>query len=390
MFEYLYNICYVVLVINHENTMKTEVIQQIELIKQSLEILKGSVDYDNSVREIAELKVKCSDPELWQNQAKAKEFLRQKALLENKISTYDKLKASFEDLVELIKLAQIENEEQLLVESEQALAALALHIKQLETECLFSAEADGNDCFLEIHAGAGGTESHDWALMLMRQYLRFCERHKFKTEIVNELSGEEAGIKSATIKIKGFNSYGWLKTESGVHRLVRMSPFNAAGKRQTSFASIWVYPQVDDNISIEINDKDLRIDTYRASGAGGQHVNKTDSAVRITHLPTNIVVASQNDRSQHKNKSEAFSMLRARLYERELSKRQELIDKANADKSDNGWGHQIRSYVLQPYQMVKDLRTSYETSDTIGTLDGEIDEFITASLKQLVGKTSTL
>jgi peptide chain release factor 2 len=362
--------------------MKTEVIQQIALIKESLRILRGSADYDNSIAEISRLKIKCDDPELWKNQEIATKYLRQKALLENKVSAYDKLSQALDDLIELINLAQIEQEEQLLAESEQSLNLLAAHIKQLETECLFSAEADENDCFLEIHAGAGGTESHDWALMLMRQYLRFCERHKFKTEIVNELSGEEAGIKSATIKIKGFNSYGWLKTESGVHRLVRMSPFNAAGKRQTSFASIWVYPQVDESISIEINDKDLRIDTYRASGAGGQHVNKTDSAVRITHLPTNIVVASQNDRSQHKNKSEAFSMLRARLYELELSKRQAVIDKANADKSDNGWGHQIRSYVLQPYQMVKDLRTNYETSDTTGTLDGKIDEFITASLKQ--------
>jgi peptide chain release factor 2 len=220
--------------------------------------------------------------------------------------------------------------------------------------------------------------------MLFRMYLRFAERHKFKTQIVNELDGEEAGIKSATIRISGINCYGWLRTESGVHRLVRMSPFNAAGKRQTSFASVWVYPQVDDAIEIEINDKDLRIDTYRASGAGGQHVNKTDSAVRITHLPTGIVVASQNDRSQHKNKAEAFSMLRSRLYEMQLSQRQADIDAVNATKTDNGWGHQIRSYVLQPYQMVKDMRSDYETSDTSGVLDGKIDEFIMASLAKLV------
>jgi peptide chain release factor 2 len=274
----------------------------------------------------------------------------------------------------------------MLLEAEKELAGLASHIKTLEIECLFSGEADSNDCFLEIHAGAGGTESHDWALMLFRMYLRFAERHKFKTEIVNELDGEEAGIKSATIRISGINAYGWLKTESGVHRLVRMSPFNAAGKRQTSFASVWVYPQVDDTIEIEINDKDLRIDTYRASGAGGQHVNKTDSAVRITHLPTGIVVASQNDRSQHKNKAEAFSMLRSRLYEMQLSQRQADIDAANASKTDNGWGHQIRSYVLQPYQMVKDMRSDYETSDTTGVLDGKIDDFIMATLAKLVVK----
>jgi peptide chain release factor 2 len=310
--------------------------------------------------------------------------LRQKSILENKISSYEKLELSFTDIVELIEIAENESEDQMLIEAEKELAGLASHIKTLEIECLFSGEADSNDCFLEIHAGAGGTESHDWALMLFRMYLRFAERHKFKTEIVNELDGEEAGIKSATIRMSGINSYGWLKTESGVHRLVRMSPFNAAGKRQTSFASVWVYPQVDDTIEIEINDKDLRIDTYRASGAGGQHVNKTDSAVRITHLPTGIVVASQNDRSQHKNKAEAFSMLRSRLYEMQLSQRQAEIDAANASKTDNGWGHQIRSYVLQPYQMVKDMRSDYETSDTTGVLDGKIDEFIMATLAKLV------
>ncbi|KKB96650.1 Peptide chain release factor 2 [Candidatus Arcanobacter lacustris] len=314
--------------------------------------------------------------------------MRQKSILENKISSYEKLELSFTDIVELIEIAENESEDQMLIEAEKELAGLASHIKTLEIECLFSGEADSNDCFLEIHAGAGGTESHDWALMLFRMYLRFAERHKFKTEIVNELDGEEAGIKSATIRMSGINSYGWLKTESGVHRLVRMSPFNAAGKRQTSFASVWVYPQVDDTIEIEINDKDLRIDTYRASGAGGQHVNKTDSAVRITHLPTGIVVASQNDRSQHKNKAEAFSMLRSRLYEMQLSQRQAEIDAANASKTDNGWGHQIRSYVLQPYQMVKDMRSDYETSDTTGVLDGKIDEFIMATLAKLVVKDS--
>jgi peptide chain release factor 2 len=277
-------------------------------------------------------------------------------------------------------MGEAENDEAIVSEAEQGLNAIALTVKKQEIECLFSGEADSNDCFLEIHAGAGGTESHDWALMLMRMYMRWAEKHKFKTELIDELDGEEAGIKSATIRITGHNAYGWCKTESGVHRLVRISPFNSAGKRMTSFASIWVYPVIDDAIEIEINEKDLRIDTYRASGAGGQHINKTDSAVRITHLPTNIVVQCQSDRSQHRNRAEAYSMLRARLYEMELKKREAETDAANAAKGDNGWGHQIRSYVLQPYQMVKDLRTSYETSDTSGVLDGDLDDFMSASL----------
>ncbi len=257
--------------------------------------------------------------------------------------------------------------------------------EKLETQCLFSGEADTNNCFLEINAGAGGTESHDWASMMMRMYLRFGERMGFKTEIINIITGEEAGIKSCCIKFKGDMPYGWLKTESGVHRLVRISPFNAAGKRMTSFASCWVYPEVDENIDIVVEDKDLRIDTYRASGAGGQHVNTTDSAVRITHIPTNIVVQCQNDRSQHRNKAEAMQMLKARLFELELQKKNEEANKENAKKTDNGWGHQIRSYVLQPYQMVKDLRTNYETSNSSRVLDGDLEKFISSSLAQQTG-----
>jgi len=252
--------------------------------------------------------------------------------------------------------------------------------EKLETECLFSGEADGNNCFLEINAGAGGTESHDWASIMMRMYLRFGERMGFKTEIVNITDGEEAGIKSCCIKFKGEMAYGWLKSESGVHRLVRISPFNAAGKRMTSFASCWVYPEVDENIDIVIEDKDLRIDTYRSSGAGGQHVNTTDSAVRITHIPTGIVTQCQSDRSQHRNKAEAMQMLKARLFELEMQKKNAEIDKQNASKTEIGWGHQIRSYVLQPYQMVKDLRTDYETSDSNGVLDGNLEKFISAAL----------
>lgn len=268
---------------------------------------------------------------------------------------------------------------------EDDLAAISSAAEKLEIECLFSGEADSNNCFLEINAGAGGTESHDWASMLMRMYLRFGERMGFKTEIINIIAGEEAGIKSCCIKFKGEMAYGWLKTESGVHRLVRISPFNAAGKRMTSFASCWVYPEVDENIDIVIEDKDLRIDTYRASGAGGQHVNTTDSAVRITHIPTNIVVQCQNDRSQHRNKAEAMQMLKARLFEMELQKKNEEANKENAKKTDNSWGHQIRSYVLQPYQMVKDLRTNYETSNSNAVLDGDIEKFISSSLAQRAG-----
>lgn len=253
--------------------------------------------------------------------------------------------------------------------------------KQQEIECLFSGEADANHCFIEIHAGAGGTESHDWAEILFRMYCRWAERHNFKIELIDKFIGEEAGIKSATIKVLGHNAYGWSKYESGVHRLVRISPFNAAGKRHTSFASVWIYPVVDDSINIEINDSDLRIDTYRSSGAGGQHVNTTDSAVRITHIPTGIAVQSQSNRSQHKNKDECFSMLRSRLYELELKKRQDAANTVNAQKTDIGWGNQIRSYVLHPYQMVKDARTSYEDTDSQGVLDGKIDEFMRSNLE---------
>ena len=256
---------------------------------------------------------------------------------------------------------------------------------QFEIEALFSKENDANNCFVEINAGAGGTDSCDFALMLLRMYERFAVRHKFKVEIVSILDGEEAGLRSATLRIAGRFAYGWLKSEIGVHRLVRISPFNANAKRQTSFASVWVYPEIDDEVEIEILEKDLRVDTFRASGAGGQHVNKTDSAVRITHIPTNIVVACQNDRSQHKNRAECYKMLRARLYELELQKKEEAAAKAAASKTDIGWGHQIRSYVLQPYQMIKDTRTGYEDSNSRAVLDGKIDGFINAALASKVG-----
>lgn len=282
-------------------------------------------------------------------------------------------------------MAEAESDESLLTQLEIDLKNLYILAKKYEVECLFAGEADHCNAFLEINAGAGGTESHDWASIMMRMYLRFAERLKFKTEIINIIDGEDAGIKSCVIKIKGHNAYGWFKTESGVHRLVRISPFNAAGKRMTSFSSAWVYPEIDDTIEIQIEEKDLRIDTYRSSGAGGQHVNTTDSAVRITHLPTNIAVQCQNDRSQHKNKAEAMKMLRARLYEIEIQKKEEAVNVQNASKSEIGWGHQIRSYVLQPYQMVKDLRTDIETSDSQGVLDGDLEKFVYSSLAQKVG-----
>ena len=276
------------------------------------------------------------------------------------------------------------NELRLKAEAEATLTALKGRTAAAELETLLSGEADANDCYLEVHAGAGGTEAQDWAEMLLRMYARWAEAHGYKVEWLEESPGEEAGIKSATLKISGHNAYGWMKTESGVHRLVRISPYDSSARRHTSFSSAWVYPVIDDTIEVVIEDKDLRIDTYRASGAGGQHVNKTDSAIRITHLPTNIVVQCQNDRSQHKNRAQAFAMLKARLYEFELRKREEEAQALADSKTDIGWGHQIRSYVLQPYQMVKDLRTNVETSNTQAVLDGDLDEFMAAALAQRV------
>ncbi len=324
-----------------------------------------------------------ANSELWNDRTNAQKLLQEKSILEEKLNVFDKLKSNLNDNLELEDLAKMENDSKALLQIEKDLEQLSITATKFETECLFSGEADSNNCFLEINAGAGGTESHDWASIMMRMYLRFAERLGFKTEIINLINGEEAGIKSCTIRIKGNRAYGWFKTESGVHRLVRISPFNAAGKRMTSFASSWVYPEIDDNIAVVIEEKDLRIDTFRASGAGGQHVNTTDSAVRITHLPTNIVTQCQSDRSQHKNKAQSLKMLQAKLYELELQKRTDSVNQQNAAKTDNSWGHQIRSYVLQPYQMVKDLRTNHETSDTKGVLDGDLEKFVSASLSTL-------
>jgi peptide chain release factor 2 len=320
---------------------------------------------------------------LWDNPANAQKILQEKNNLADEVSQFESLNSSFNDAKEMLFLAEEENNQEMVELVEADLRLLAQEINKLESECLFSGEADNKECFLEIHAGAGGTESHDWAEMLLRMYTRWAEKHRFKIEFIDQIAGEEAGIKSVTLKIHGKNAYGYCKSENGVHRLVRISPFNAAGKRQTSFASVFSYPVLTDDINVEINEKDLRIDTYRSSGAGGQHVNTTDSAVRITHIPTNIVVQCQNDRSQHKNRAEAMSMLKAKLYEVELRSRQEKIDQMNQTKTDIGWGHQIRSYVLHPYRMVKDLRTEFETSDTEAVLDGELDNFMLAYLKSL-------
>ena len=306
--------------------------------------------------------------------------MRERTSLEKKINDVNAFLTQLADIVLLIEMGEAESDEETISEQHKALKQLFIELEKQQLLALLSGEADINDCFLEIHAGAGGTEAQDWAEMLLRMYVRWCDKRGFKVEYIEESSGDEAGLKSVTIKILGENAYGWLKTESGVHRLVRISPFDSSARRHTSFSSAWIYPVIDDSIKIEIEDKDLRIDTYRASGAGGQHVNKTNSAIRITHLPTGVVVQCQNDRSQHRNRATAMEMLRARLYELELSQREERADEVEAGKTEIGWGHQIRSYVLQPYQLIKDLRTNEETSDTQAVLDGDIDRFLEASL----------
>jgi peptide chain release factor 2 len=310
--------------------------------------------------------------------------MRQRDELDAAVKYVRSFENGIRDNLELIEMGEAEGDVGVVKEAEAAISALELQARRVQIETLLSGEADGNDAYLEIHAGAGGTESQDWANMLLRMYTRWAERRKFKVEMMEIHDGEEAGVKSATIQIKGHNAYGWLKTESGVHRLVRISPFDSAARRHTSFSSAWVYPVVDDSIDIEINESDLKFDTYRSSGAGGQHVNTTDSAIRITHIPTGIVVACQAERSQHKNRATAMQMLKARMYEQELEKREAAANAEAAAKSQIGWGHQIRSYVLQPYQMVKDLRTGVETSNTGAVLDGDLDAFMEASLAQRV------
>lgn len=313
--------------------------------------------------------------------------MQERTFLSNRVDLVQKLESECKDNIELIELAEGEADQGIVVDALKHLKTLEKEVKHLEIESLLSGEADRNDCFLEVNSGAGGTEAQDWAQMLLRMYTRWAEQAGYKVSLIESTDGEQAGIKSATLQISGTNAYGWLKTEAGVHRLVRISPFDSAKRRHTSFSSVWVYPVIDDSIQIDVNEADLKVDTYRASGAGGQHVNKTESAIRITHMPTGIVVACQNDRSQHRNRATAMEMLRARLYEAELQKREEQAAQTEANKTDIGWGHQIRSYVLAPYQLVKDLRTEVEKTNPQAVLDGDLDEFMAASLAQRVGAT---
>ena len=340
----------------------------------------GIFDWDNAVRRLEELNALSEDPNLWNDSRKAQKLMRERTQLDKSVNGYLALENGLNDGLGLLELAEAENDASMIAEAESTVFALKEEAGQRELESLLSGEVDANDCYLEVNAGAGGTEAQDWAQMLLRMYLRWAEKKGYKTDWLDESPGEEAGIKSAVVQISGPNAYGWLKTEAGVHRLVRISPYDSNARRHTSFSAVSVSPVIDDEIEIEILDKDLKIDTYRASGAGGQHVNKTESAVRITHMPTNTIVACQQERSQHANRDKAMKMLKAKLYELEVRKREEKANAIESAKTDIGWGHQIRSYVLQPYQLVKDLRTDIETSDTGGVLDGSIDKFLAAAL----------
>ncbi len=364
--------------------MRAEAQAHIDQINSALALLRRFLDWDRALKRLDELNAKVEDQGLWNDPKAAQDVMRERRRLDEAISATRAIEHELADTVELIELAEAEGDDALAEEGVAALADLAARAERDKTEALLAGEADGNDSYIEIHAGAGGTESQDWAEMLLRMYQRWAERRRYKVELIDHSAGEQAGIKSATLLVKGANAYGYAKTESGVHRLVRISPYDSSARRHTSFSSIWVYPVIDDNIEIEISESDLKIDTYRASGAGGQHVNTTDSAVRITHVPTGIVVASQNDRSQHKNRATAMGMLKARLYEAELRKREEAASATHAAKSDIGWGHQIRSYVLQPYQLVKDLRTGVTSTAPQDVLDGALDPFIAAALAQRV------
>lgn len=364
--------------------MRAEALAYINRIEAALALVRQSLDWERALRRLDELNARVQDPNLWDNPKQAQAISREQKSLESAVNTVNEITAEMRDAVEFIEMGEAEGEDSIVEDGLATLSALAERADADKVQALLSGEADGNDTYLEIHAGAGGTESQDWAEMLLRMYARWAERRGFKVDTVEYQAGEQAGIKSATLLIKGDNAYGYAKTESGVHRLVRISPYDSSARRHTSFSSVWVYPVIDDSFEIEINPADLKIDTYRASGAGGQHVNTTDSAVRITHQPSGIVVASQQDRSQHKNREIAMNMLKARLYEAEMRAREEAASAEHSAKSDIGWGHQIRSYVLQPYQMVKDLRTGVVSTSPDAVLDGAIDPFISAALAQRV------
>ncbi|WP_338465873.1 peptide chain release factor 2 [Novosphingobium sp. ZN18A2] len=364
--------------------MRAEGQANIERIEASLALVRKFLDWDRALRRLDELNARVEDPTLWDDPRNAEAVMRERRRLEAAVGTVNEISQEMADAVEFVEMGEAEGDDTIVSEGLSSLEALAERADKDKVQALLAGEADGNDAYLEVHAGAGGTESQDWAEMLQRMYTRWAERHGYKVDLVDYHSGEQAGIKSCTLLIKGENAYGYAKTESGVHRLVRISPYDSSARRHTSFSSVWVYPVIDDDIDVEINPADLKIDTYRASGAGGQHVNTTDSAVRITHQPTGIVVASQNDRSQHKNRATAMNMLKARLYEKELAEREAAASGEYAAKTEIGWGHQIRSYVLQPYQQVKDLRTGVVSTNPTDVLDGALDPFMAAALSQRV------
>jgi len=364
--------------------MRAEAQAHIDQIDAAMALVRRFLDWDRAVRRLDELNKRVEDPKLWDDPKQAQSVMQERRRLDESIAAVRSIEQERNDTIELMEMAEAEGDEALVDDGVKSLAALAERADHDKVMALLAGEADANNSYIEVNAGAGGTESQDWAGMLQRMYTRWAERHGMKVELIDHHAGEQAGIKSATLLVKGENAYGYAKTESGVHRLVRISPYDSAARRHTSFASVWVYPEVDDDIDIVVNESDLRIDTYRASGAGGQHINTTDSAVRITHLPTNIVVQCQNQRSQHKNKAEAMKQLKARLYEEELRKREVEANATAAAKTDIGWGHQIRSYVLQPYQLVKDLRTGATSTAPADVLDGDLDKFMAAALSQRV------
>ncbi len=364
--------------------MRAEGQAHIERIEAALALVRQSLDWERALRRLDELDARVQDPALWDDPKQAQAITQEQKRLETAITTVREIESEMSDAIEFVEMGEAEGDDEVVGEGLSSLEGLAERADRDKVQALLSGEADGNDTYIEIHAGAGGTESQDWAEMLFRMYARWAEQRGYKVETVEYQAGDQAGIKSATLLVKGDNAYGYAKTESGVHRLVRISPYDSSARRHTSFSSVWVYPVIDDDIDIEINPADLKIDTYRASGAGGQHINTTDSAVRITHQPTGIVVASQNDRSQHKNRATAMNMLKARLFEREMAEREAAASGEYQEKSDIGWGHQIRSYVLQPYQMVKDLRTGVQSPTPDDVLDGALDPFISAALAQRV------